>query len=125
MFAVAIKLQLPQGYDNLFGSILEAGLSLMPLYHLFEELLESFVRLLGLKVIGEVLLRVVQDPDQTFVDELVNEWVHSHYASTHRLYQVLKLLFLQLLDPSHILSQVVDVAEFCEDFKLVFLGSEG
>ena len=89
MVAVTVKLQLPQSYDHLFDSVLEAGLPLMPLYHFFEELLESFVGLFGLKVIGEVLLRVVQDPNQTFIDKLVNEWVHSHNASTHRLYQVL------------------------------------
>ena len=61
--AVAVKIQLPQGNDDLFNSVLEAGLSLMPLYHFFKELLESFVSLFGLKVIREVLFRVVQNPD--------------------------------------------------------------
>ena len=57
--AVAIKIQLPQRNDDLFNSVLEAGLSLVPLCHFFKELLESFVSLFGLKVIREVLLRVV------------------------------------------------------------------
>ena len=63
IFALATKIQLPQGNDDLFNSVLEASLSLMPLYHLFKELLESFVSLFGLKVIREVLFRVVQNPD--------------------------------------------------------------
>ena len=61
--AVATKIQLPQGNDDLFNPVLEASLSLMPLYHFFKKLLEPFVSLFGLKVIREVLLRVVQDPD--------------------------------------------------------------
>lgn len=60
---MATKIQLPQGNDDLFDSVLEASLSLMPLYHFFKKLLEPFVSLFGLKVIREVLLRVVQDPD--------------------------------------------------------------
>lgn len=63
IFTLATKIQLPQGNDDLFNSVLEASLSLMPLYHLFKELLESFVSLFGLKVIREVLFRVVQNPD--------------------------------------------------------------
>ena len=62
MVAVAIKIKLPQGNDDLFNPVLEAGLFLVLLYHFFKELLESFVSLFGLKVIREVLLRVGQNP---------------------------------------------------------------
>ena len=60
--AVTVKIQLPQGNDDLFDSVLEAGLFLMPFYHFFKKLLESFVSLFGLEVMREVLLRVVQNP---------------------------------------------------------------
>ena len=62
MVAMAIKIKLPQGNDDLFNSVLEAGLFLVLLYHFFKELLESFVSLFGLKVIREVLLGVGQNP---------------------------------------------------------------
>ena len=59
---MAVQIQLPQGNYDLFDSVLEAGVPLMPLYHFFQDLLESFVGLFGLRVIREVLLGVVQDP---------------------------------------------------------------
>ena len=62
MVAMAIKIKLPQGNDDLFDPALEAGLFLVLLHHFFKELLESFVSLFGLKVIREVLLGVGQNP---------------------------------------------------------------